>query len=53
MEQHFKTYQEAVDFLKSIGQWEYVSTHGFSTDGWSIMAEAEAIYKRMKENGEL
>lgn len=42
-------YEEAKKWLQEIGEWEYVSTHGFSTDGWSIVATANAIWD--KRNG--
>jgi len=42
-------YQEAKNWLKEIGQWEYVSTHGFSTDGYSIVEEANAIWNKRNQ----
>lgn len=42
-------YLEAKKWLKEIGQWEYVSTHGFSTDGYSIVEEANAIWNKRNE----
>ena len=42
-------YDEAKKWLQEIGEWEYVSTHGFSTDGWSIVATANAMWN--KRNG--
>jgi len=37
-------YSEARIYLKAIGEWDYVRTHGFSTDGWSIIATANSIW---------
>ena len=45
-----KGYEEAKEWLQEIGKWDYVSTHGFSTDGWSIIATANAIWD--KRNGQ-
>lgn len=42
-------YQEAKSWLKEIGQWEYVRTHGFSTDGYSIVEEANAIWQKRNQ----
>lgn len=42
-------YQNAKQFLHHIGEFGYVSTHGFSTDGWSIIAEANAIWWRLSK----
>ena len=39
-----KGYSEAKAYLEEIGEWDYVSTHGFSTDGWSIIATANSIW---------
>ena len=39
-------YLEAKNWLKEIYQWGYISTHGFSNDGWSIIAEANAIWDK-------
>lgn len=44
-------YLEAKQWLEGIGQWNRVSTYGFSTDGWSIVKEANSLWKRMKANG--
>jgi len=50
-EPHFEYTQEgyikAKEFLVSNGHWEQVSTRGLSTDGYSVIHEANAIYKRM------
>lgn len=40
-------YLEAQKWLKDIGKWDMVSTKGFSTDGYSIVAEANAIWSGM------
>jgi len=37
-------YEEAKKWLQEIGEWDYVSTHGFSTDGWSIVATANSMW---------
>ena len=42
-------YDDAKKWLQEIGKWEYVSTHGFSTDGWSIIATANTMWD--KRNG--
>jgi len=39
-----KGYEKAKKYLKKIGKWEYVSSHGSSTDGWSIVHEANSIF---------
>lgn len=39
-------YNEAEKWLREIGEWDYVSTHGFSTDGWSIIATANAMWNQ-------
>lgn len=44
-----KGYSEAKTYLEEIGEWDYVSTHGFSTDGWTIIATANSIWD--KRNG--
>ena len=41
-----KGYNEAKKWLQEIGEWNYVNTHGFSTDGWSIIATANAIWDK-------
>lgn len=45
-----KGYAEAQKWLKEIGEWEYVSTHGSSTDGWSIIATANSIWDKRNGN---
>lgn len=40
-------YMQAKKWLKSIGKWEEVSTRGFSTDGWSIVAAANSIFNNL------
>lgn len=42
-------YLEAKKWLEEIGQWEYISKHGFSVDGWSIIETANSIWKKMSE----
>ena len=42
-------YEEAKKWLKEIGEWDYVSTHGLSTDGWSIVATANAMWNKRNE----
>ena len=43
-------YLKAKKYLKKVGEWKQVSTHGFSTDGWSIIATANVILdNKMKE----
>ena len=48
-----KGYTKAKKWLKEVGEWEYVSTHGFSTDGWSIVDVANSIYRRKQKEKEL
>jgi transcriptional regulator with XRE-family HTH domain len=43
-------YLKAKKWLEEIGEWDRVSTSGFSTDGWSIVSEANAILNRMNKN---
>ncbi len=38
-------YSAAQAWLKEIGEWERVSTYGFSTDGWSIVETANVIWE--------
>lgn len=38
-------YVDAVKYLKKIKKYKYVSTHGFSTDGWSIIGTANVFYE--------
>lgn len=40
---------DAKKYLKKVGKWKYVSTHGFSVDGWSIISEANSIYKQNEQ----
>lgn len=40
-------YNVAVKFLKHIQEYDYISTHGQSTDGWSIVNEANSIFYRL------
>lgn len=44
-----KGYSAAQTWLKEIGEWERVSSSGFSTDGWSIVETANVIWE--KRNG--
>jgi hypothetical protein len=37
-------YKQAKEWLESTGKWEYISTHGFSTDGWSIIETANVMW---------
>jgi len=39
-------YMEAKEWLKEIGEWDRISTTGFSTDGWSIVNSANSIWKK-------
>jgi broad-specificity NMP kinase len=39
-------YSAAKAWLKEIGEWERVSTSGFSTDGWSITETANILWKK-------
>jgi hypothetical protein len=39
-------YLKVEKYLKRIGQFEYISTHGFSVDGLSIIQEANTIWKQ-------
>jgi hypothetical protein len=38
---------EAINWLKNIGEWERVTTKGFSTDGYSVVQEANSIWLSM------
>ena len=40
-------YSAAKAWLQEVGQWEYVSTHGFSCDGWSVTETANDIYRKL------
>lgn len=42
-------YLEAKQWLEEIKQWDRVSRYGFSTDGWSIVSEANSLWERTKE----
>jgi hypothetical protein len=42
-------YTNAVKWLKEQGKWEYVSTHGQSVDGWSIVETANVLWSQ--QNG--
>jgi hypothetical protein len=47
---HFEQdYDKAKKWLQEIGWWDHVSTHGFSTDGWSIIATANAMWNERDE----
>ena len=39
-------YANAVDWLKENNKWDYVSKHGQSVDGWSIVHTANALYEQ-------
>lgn len=39
-------FKEAREYLISIGEWERVSMSGFSTDGYTIVAEANCLYEK-------
>ena len=41
-------YKEAKKWLQEIGEWDYVSTHGFSADGWSIIATANVMWNKQR-----
>lgn len=43
-------YIEAEKWLKDIGVWEKVSTGGFSTDGFSIIATANSMWEQRDES---
>jgi len=42
-------YKEAVEYLKSVGEYERVSKCGLSTDGYSIVHEANSIFERQPQ----
>jgi hypothetical protein len=51
-ENHFhptKDYDKAKAWLQEIDKWEYVNSHGFSTDGWSIIATANAMWDKQNK----
>jgi hypothetical protein len=39
-------YLDAKKWLVEIGEWDYVSTHGFSVDGWSIIDTANLMWSK-------
>ena len=43
-------YLEAQKWLQEINEWEYISTHGFSTDGYSIVNTANSIWNRLHKD---
>lgn len=43
-------YLQAREWLKEIGEWDKVSTTGFSTDGLSIVHTANAIWEKRQSN---
>ena len=45
-------YLEAQAWLKEIGEWDRVSTSGFSTDGWSVIAEANSIWNKLNQKSQ-
>lgn len=42
-------YNKAVEYLIEIGKWDELKDSGFSTDGYSIVFEANSLFN--KENG--
>jgi hypothetical protein len=42
-------YEQAKAWLIEIGQWEYISTHGQSVDGYSIVATANTMWESFKQ----
>lgn len=40
-------YQKAKEYLIAHGDWDRVTTSGLSTDGYSIVHEANAIYEKL------
>lgn len=42
-------YNRAMEYLKSVGQWERANA-GFSTDGWSTIQYANIAYARLENN---
>ncbi len=45
-------YEQAVTWLKQIGKWggASASTHGQSTDGWSVINTANALWDKQVED---
>jgi hypothetical protein len=41
-------YNAARKWLQSIGEWDKISTSGFSTDGFSITESANALWSERK-----
>lgn len=39
-------HRKAVEYLKEIGRWDEIKNKGFSTDGYSIVHEANSIYNK-------
>lgn len=40
-------YLAAKEWLIEIDEWKYISTHGFSVDGWSIINAANIRWKEL------
>ena len=43
-------YEEVKKWLQEINEWDRVSNHGFSTDGWSIIQSANFLYNKINGN---
>jgi hypothetical protein len=45
---HYTTdgYQKAREYLKTIGEFELIATAGLSTDGYSLVHEANSIWRK-------
>lgn len=39
-------YNKAKEWLIEIGEWDRISTTGFSVDGWSIIESANVLWKK-------
>lgn len=54
MRNHFEYttegYLEAKKWLEDIEEWDRVSNHGFSTDGWSITYSANILWEQKNGN---
>jgi hypothetical protein len=42
-------YLSAKKWLKKIKEWSRISTSGFSTDGWSVIHEANSLWDKQNE----
>jgi hypothetical protein len=48
-DEHNHFHPDKEGYKEANGEWDYVSTHGLSTDGWSIVATANAMWNKRNE----